>query len=41
MSLDNVMYILDSDEAKERKSLKFYILRGGETLYGYLTLAGS
>ena len=36
VSSDNVAYILDSDELRRGQSVKFYILRGQETLYGQL-----
>jgi serine protease Do len=36
ISVDNMAYILESDVVREGTPLKFYILRGGETLYGHL-----
>lgn len=37
ISMENVAYIL-SQESLESSPLKFYILRGSETLYGYIAL---
>jgi serine protease Do len=39
VSLDNVTYILDSDEFKQAQPVKFYILRGNETLYGHMLVS--
>lgn len=39
VSLDNIAYILNSEEFKETQPFKFYILRGRDTLYG--TMAAS
>lgn len=36
ISLDNLAYILDSEIVQKRESIRFYILRGGETLFGQL-----
>jgi serine protease Do len=36
ISVDNLAYILESDVIREGTPLKFYILRGTETLYGHL-----
>jgi serine protease Do len=36
---DDVSYVLDNPEVADSESLKFYILRGGETLYGNMRLA--
>lgn len=36
ISLDNVSYILENDEFSQAQPAKFYILRGGETLFGQL-----
>ena len=33
-SMDNIAYILDSEEFRRAQPIKFYILRGGETLFG-------
>ncbi len=37
-SLDNVAYILKRPDFADLNPMKFFILRGDETLYGYLTL---
>ena len=34
---DNVSYILDQIESDELETVKFYILRGRDTLFGHLT----
>ncbi len=39
VSLDNVSYILNRQDLNKKKPIKFFILRGGETLYGYMSLA--
>lgn len=39
ISLDNVAYILDSEEFRQSQPVKFYILRGSETLYGHLQVS--
>jgi serine protease Do len=39
ISLDNVAYILDSDEFRRTQPIKFYILRGNETLFGHLLVS--
>ena len=39
ISLENVAYILDSDEFRQSQPVKFYILRGNETLYGHLQVS--
>jgi serine protease Do len=39
VTLDNVAYILDSDEFRETPTVKFYILRGNETLFGHLQVS--
>lgn len=36
ISVDNLAYILESDVVREGSALKFYILRGNETLYGHI-----
>lgn len=36
VSLENVAYVLDSDEFVRVQPCKFFILRGNETLYGHL-----
>jgi serine protease Do len=38
-SLDDVAYILESDEFRESSSAKFYILRGDETLFGHFRIS--
>jgi len=40
-SLDNVSYILGRNDIVGRDAVKFYILRGGDTLFGYLPVSGS
>ena len=39
VSLDNIAYILDSDEFRRTQPIKFYILRDDETLYGHMTVS--
>ncbi len=39
VSLDNVSYILNRPDFGEIEPLKFYILRGNETLYGHLPVS--
>lgn len=39
LSLDNVDYVLDRPDFGQLDPVKFYILRGSETLYGHLTVA--
>ncbi len=39
MTLENVRYVLDRPDFAEIEPLKFYIVRGSETLYGHLTVA--
>ena len=39
-SLDNVSYILGRADVVNRDTVKFYILRGGDTLFGYLPVSG-
>jgi serine protease Do len=36
ISKDNVQYVLDRDDFDSFQPLKFFILRGGETLYGFM-----
>jgi len=36
VSLDNIAYILESDEFRRAQPIKFYVLRGGETLFGHM-----
>ena len=38
VSLDNVAYILKRPDFADLNPVKFFILRGDETLYGYLPL---
>jgi len=37
----NISYVLDHPQIEDFNPLKFYILRGNETLYGHLTLSSS
>ena len=39
VSLENIAYILDRDDLGKLESVVFYIIRGGDTLYGHLRLA--
>lgn len=39
ITLDNVRYVLDRPDFGEIEPLKFYIVRGTETLYGHMTVA--
>ncbi len=39
VSLDNVAYVLGRSDFAQLEPLKFYILRGSETLYGHLTVS--
>jgi len=41
VSLDNIQYILDRPDFDSFAPLKFYILRGNETLYGHLPVSAS
>ena len=41
VSLDNVSYVLKQDRITNKGPLKFYILRGNQTLFGHLQVAGS
>jgi serine protease Do len=38
VTLENVAYILKRSDVATLDSMKFYILRGDETLYGYLSI---
>jgi serine protease Do len=38
ISLDNVAYVLSRPDLREQADMRFYILRGTETLYGFLPL---
>jgi len=38
ISRDNVLYVLNHAEFEKLQPIKFYILRGGETLYGHMRL---
>jgi serine protease Do len=40
VNADNVSYVLDHPDLGKFAPLKFYILRGSETLYGHLRLVG-
>ena len=39
VSLDNVAFVLESDVLNQEDAVKFYVLRGGETLFGRLQLS--
>jgi len=39
ISLDNVSYVLKRSDLENFNPVKFYILRDGETLYGYLPIS--
>ncbi|MBM83325.1 MAG: serine protease [Planctomycetaceae bacterium] len=39
VNFDNVSYVLDHPQLSTFNPLKFYILRGGETLYGHVQIA--
>jgi serine protease Do len=39
VSLDNVSYVLNRSDFDEMAPIKFYILRGNETLYGHLQVS--
>jgi serine protease Do len=39
VSLDNVEYVLNRSDFTEFEPVKFYILRGSETLYGHLPVS--
>jgi serine protease Do len=39
ITLDNVSYVLDRDDFSDFQPLKFFIVRGSETLYGHLRVA--
>ena len=36
ISKDNVQYVLNHDDFENFQPIKFFILRGGETLYGFM-----
>ncbi len=38
VSLKNLAYVINRKDLSELQPLKFYILRGRETLYGYLPI---
>ena len=38
ISLDNVAFVLESEVLQREEKVKFYVLRGGETLFGSLRL---
>jgi len=40
ISLENIAYILDREDLTKLDPLVFYIVRGSDTLYGHLRLAG-
>jgi serine protease Do len=39
ISAENVSYVLDHKQFRTFNPLKFYIIRGSETLYGHMQLA--
>ncbi|HUG71272.1 MAG TPA: trypsin-like peptidase domain-containing protein [Pirellulaceae bacterium] len=39
VSMDNVAFILESDVVRASEPVKFYVLRGGETLFGHLQVS--
>ena len=39
VSMDNVAFVLESDVLDKEDAVKFYVLRGGETLFGRLQLS--
>ncbi len=39
VSMDNVAFILESDAVRSNEPVKFYVLRGGETLFGHLQVS--
>lgn len=39
VSLDNLAFILETDIVRESQPIKFYVLRGGETLFGHLQVS--
>ena len=39
VSIENVNYILNRSDLADIEPMKFYILRGNETLYGHFTVA--
>lgn len=39
ITLDNINYVLDRPDFAQLEPVKFYILRGSETLYGHLSVA--
>lgn len=39
VSMDNVAFILESDIVRANEPVKFYVLRGGETLFGHLQVS--
>ena len=41
VSLDNVTYVLKQEKITNKGPLKFYILRGNQTLYGHLQVASA
>lgn len=41
VSLDNLAYILNRNDLVDGQPVKFYVLRGNETLYGHLTIKSS
>jgi serine protease Do len=39
VSMDNVAFILESEAVRSSEPMKFYVLRGGETLFGHLQVS--
>jgi len=39
VSMDNVAFILESEAVRSNEPVKFYVLRGGETLFGHLQVS--
>ena len=38
LNAENISYVMDHPQLKSFQPLKFYVVRNGETLYGYLPL---
>jgi serine protease Do len=41
VNFDNISYVLRHPEFQRFGPLKFYVIRGGETLYGFMKLASA
>ena len=39
ISMENIAYVLDSDEFLAAQPAKFFILRGDETLFGHMNVS--